>query len=526
MVVAEESIQRRAVLYDKEGDYHFDTISAFIKSLRGSDADAAMYWLAKMVYAGEDPRFLFRRMLIFCGEDIGLADPNALVVTEAAAAAFDRVGMPEGRYHLGMSALYLATAPKSNSVFAFFDALATVEKEGDGEVPNHLRDASRDKEGFGHGVGYLYPHAYRDHWVTQQYLPDGLQGKVFYKPGRLGYEQNLGEHVQRRREAQLAAAADPDVIGAPPEILTFSRDDRVLEQWLARTLSGVGGRLSEIRDRMFAHLDCRRHDVILDPRADTGLLVWEAVRRTPEGGTYALVSDAEAATALQAQAAACPELRRPQIVSGTVAELPELLRRTEAPELRFDGIVGRNVLGRLADKRAALQAMATLLQDGGRLALAETVLAQTPRLYGFVKPGALPDDVEARLREAEESIYAAAADPLVNWGPDQLQDWAAAAGLQVIAVDVHEHSLQQRFSASQVEAWFAPGAAGARPSYADRLRTRLTAAEIEQVHELYLATFSDRSVPWGLRTALLRAQRADGSSGPELQLPAGPDAVG
>ncbi len=148
MRVAEESIQKRVVLYDKEGDYHFDTISAFIKSLRGSDPDAALYWLAKMIHAGEDPHFIFRRMLIFASEDIGMADPQALIFTEAAAAAFDRVGLPEGRFHLANAVLYLSTAPKSNSIFAFFDALGTVENEREGEVPSHLKDGSRDKERF------------------------------------------------------------------------------------------------------------------------------------------------------------------------------------------------------------------------------------------------------------------------------------------------------------------------------------------------------------------------------------------
>src|SRR5512143_391374 len=154
--VAEESIQRRAVLYDKEGDVHYDTISAFIKSLRGSDPDAAMYWMARMVYAGEDPRFIFRRMIVFAGEDVGLADPNAIRTVMACAQAYDYVGLPEGRFHLGEAALYLATAPKSNSVMRFFRALETVEKEGEADIPAHLRDANRDKEGFGHGEGYLY----------------------------------------------------------------------------------------------------------------------------------------------------------------------------------------------------------------------------------------------------------------------------------------------------------------------------------------------------------------------------------
>jgi putative ATPase len=206
---AEESIQKKVVLYDRDGDYHYDIISAFIKSLRGRDPDAAMYWLARMVAAGEDPDFIFRRMLISACEDTGLADPHAISIIESCAQAFDRVGMPEGRYFLAHAALYLSTAPKSNSSMAFFDALSSVEKE-DAEVPNHLRDASRDAEGFGHGAGYLYPHAYRDHWVAQQYLPDALTGRVFYTPGTQGYEKTIREDVLSRRELQIAAILEKD----------------------------------------------------------------------------------------------------------------------------------------------------------------------------------------------------------------------------------------------------------------------------------------------------------------------------
>lgn len=201
---AEESIQKKVVLYDRDGDYHYDIISAFIKSLRGRDPDAACYWLARMVSAGEDPHFIFRRMLISACEDTGLADPNAISVVESCARAFDRVGLPEGRYFLAHAALYLSTAPKSNSSMAFFDALSAVEKEN-AEVPNHLRDSSRDAEGFGHGSGYLYPHAYRDHWVAQQYLPDTLMGRVFYTPSTQGYEKEIRQGVLSRRELQIAA---------------------------------------------------------------------------------------------------------------------------------------------------------------------------------------------------------------------------------------------------------------------------------------------------------------------------------
>ncbi|MCQ2591793.1 MAG: AAA family ATPase [Treponema sp.] len=201
---AEESIQKKVVLYDRDGDYHYDIISAFIKSLRGRDPDAALYWLSRMVVAGEDPHFIFRRMLISACEDTGLADPNAISVVNSCAEAFDRVGMPEGRYFLAHATLYLSTAPKSNSSMAFFDALESVEKE-DAEVPTHLRDANRDAESFGHGAGYLYPHAYRDHWVAQQYLPDTLMGRVFYTPSTQGYEGKIRDDVLSRRELQIAS---------------------------------------------------------------------------------------------------------------------------------------------------------------------------------------------------------------------------------------------------------------------------------------------------------------------------------
>jgi putative ATPase len=193
--VAAESIQKRAVLYDKEGDAHYDTISAFIKSLRGSDPDASMYWMGRMLYAGEDPKFILRRMLIFAAEDIGLADPRAVQVAVSCAQAFDYIGLPEGRFHLAECCLYLATAPKSNSTYTFFDVLKYVEDEQTGDVPNHLKDGSRDGKGLGHGDGYLYPHGYKNHYVAQQYLPDDMQGTYFYQPSDVGYERTIQERL-------------------------------------------------------------------------------------------------------------------------------------------------------------------------------------------------------------------------------------------------------------------------------------------------------------------------------------------
>ncbi|HLE72623.1 MAG TPA: AAA family ATPase [Anaerolineales bacterium] len=203
--VAQESIQRRAVLYDKDGDAHYDTISAFIKSVRGSDPDAALYWLAKMLYAGEDPRFILRRLLILAGEDIGLGDPQGLVVASAAAQAFDYVGLPEGIYPIVHATLYLSTAPKSNSAGSYFAAYQKIEADGLVEVPDPLKDANRDAKALGHGQGYVYPHAEPEHFAPQQYLPKDILGTYFYTPSNQGYEAEVKERLARWREAQRRA---------------------------------------------------------------------------------------------------------------------------------------------------------------------------------------------------------------------------------------------------------------------------------------------------------------------------------
>lgn len=203
--VAQESIQRRAVLYDKDGDAHYDTISAFIKSVRGSDPDAALYWLAKMLYAGEDPRFILRRLLILASEDIGMADPMGLVVAASALHSFEFIGLPEGVYPLAHATLYLATAPKSNSAGAYFKAYQRIEQDGLIEVPAHLKDANRDAEALGHGEGYLYPHEHPGHHTGQQYLPAELLGTYFYLPSGEGYEGEVSERLERWRQAQRRA---------------------------------------------------------------------------------------------------------------------------------------------------------------------------------------------------------------------------------------------------------------------------------------------------------------------------------
>jgi len=197
--VAEECIQRRVVKYDKTGDNHYDTISAFIKSMRGSDPDAAVYYLARMLYAGEDIKFIARRIMICASEDVGNADPMALTLAVSASEAVERLGMPEARIILSQAVTYVATAPKSNAAYnAINMALETVKNEKTGAIPPHLRDAHyKGAAKLGHGQGYLYAHDYPNHYVKQQYLPDELVDAKFYVPTNLGYEEKIGDHMNK-----------------------------------------------------------------------------------------------------------------------------------------------------------------------------------------------------------------------------------------------------------------------------------------------------------------------------------------
>ena len=334
LAIAEESIQQRAVLYDKNGDAHYDTISAFIKSLRGSDADAALFWLARMVEAGENPRFIFRRMLISAGEDIGLADPQAMVVVEACAAAFERVGLPEGLYPLAQAALYLAGAEKSNSLLGFFDALKTVRAANKQDVPSHLRDANRDGAAFGDGVGYRYPHAYAEHWVEQQYLPTALQGEVFWQPGALGWEGERRERMAERRAAQLAAAVE--LAAEQPLLLSSGPEDPGLDRWIQRQLGQGGERLDTLRQRLWQGVVWQRNDRVLLIGVRSLLWAIDPLQGAPDGGVTLLVSEDDDITRLQAQLELLDPVRRPHLLHGGLAALQHL-----PAQQRFEWIGGR-----------------------------------------------------------------------------------------------------------------------------------------------------------------------------------------
>ncbi|MDD6742700.1 MAG: replication-associated recombination protein A [Roseburia porci] len=200
--VASECIQKRVISYDKSGDNHYDTVSAFIKSMRGSDPDAAIYYLARMLYAGEDIKFIARRIMICAAEDVGLADPNALTVAVSAAQAVERIGMPESQIILAEAVNYVACAPKSNaSYMAVNRAMQVVKDTKTPPIPTHLQDSHYKSAGkLGHGIGYQYAHDYPNHYVKQQYLPDGLTGQKFYEPTEIGYEKDIRAYFKRIKE--------------------------------------------------------------------------------------------------------------------------------------------------------------------------------------------------------------------------------------------------------------------------------------------------------------------------------------
>ena len=432
--VAEESIQRRAVIYDREGDAHFDTISAFIKSIRGSDPDAALYWLARMIYAGEDPRFILRRLVILASEDVGLADPGALADVMSCAQAFDRIGMPEGRFPLSQATLRLATAPKSNSTMGLFDALAAVEGESTAEVPTHLKDASRDGADFGHGAGYLYPHAYRDHWVAQSYLPKALSGRLFYRPSSQGAEEGVAVHLAQRREAQLAA-----MIEEPDEPLSASPADEPVQRWLARTIGSPGERLVAQTQVFFETLEVARHHVVADLHPRTGLWTWEAVRRAPEGHVWAVPTKDDRST-LEALAQDLPPLRRPRIVD------PDAFV-SEAGDLRFDRMIAREApIDRAQD---LARWVADLLADSGRAGLVWVDPRRAQRISAWMA-SALSDGLHQRVLAAEDPVYSALAAVDVDRFAEALRD----VGLDV-EERIERHVTERPVDRASVDRWTA-----------------------------------------------------------------------
>lgn len=472
---AEQSIQQKAVLYDKEGDYHFDVISAFIKSIRGSDPDATLYWLARMVNAGEDPKFIFRRMLISACEDVGLADPQAIVVVQADAQAFERIGFPEGRFHLTHAALYLATTEKSNSTLAFFDALKGVEQQAQDEVPNHLRDGNRDAKGFGHGQGYLYPHAYQDHWVAQQYLPSSLQGKVFYEPSDQGYEKSIKDKVQRHREEQLESVETDAFV----ENLSYSPGDKDRQRWISRTVSERGKLLQTLRKTLFEGLTIRRSDRVLVCNAGHGLLLWEAFRNTPEGLVVAQVRTADQRDHINHYAQSLSELDRPVVHCNPLDKVLDAL----SDQLRFEVIMGRNLFSRAKEEEQLLLKLKTRLSPEGSMHFAESVPSLGSRLSDFVS-----EDLQQLLRKAESTLYGDPANPLTNWTAKDLLGLFEQAGF---ATTSHEMDLEESRSMAEGDIRRYLDA-----SYLPAFASRAVEVDAKKLEHELITQLAGRSLAW------------------------------
>jgi putative ATPase len=492
LAIAEESIQQRAVLYDKQGDAHFDTISAFIKSLRGSDPDAALFWLARMVEAGENPRFIFRRMLISAGEDIGLADPQAMVVVEACAAAFERVGLPEGLYPLAQAALYLASTDKSNSLLGFFDALKSVKASSRQSVPAHLRDANRDGKAFGDGVGYRYPHAYAEHWVAQQYLPTALQGQVFWQPGQLGWEGQRRQRLQQRRAAQLAAAAEHEAeLG---EVLSSSPDDPALERWLQRQLGSEGERLDALRSRLWDNATWRRHDRVLILEARSLLWALDPLEHTPEGGVVIQTADSADAERLRSQLRVLDALRQPSVLCCNAADLADALE----PGSVFEWIAARHPFRDLSAEQlpAALDQLERLAAPAAQLRLlfSQPTIGPAAALLAIAD---LPDalrDLLAPLPELEQAWLSAPPDR------ERLQAELEQRGWQV-SWQQWEEPLELSLSAAVIERWL-----GNHAAYRSHLSGVLQPKELRLLQEALQQRLGSR-LPQQLQHQRLTAQR-------------------
>ena len=611
---AEESIQKKVVLYDRDGDYHYDIISAFIKSLRGRDPDAACYWLARMVAAGEDPHFIFRRMLISACEDTGLADPHAISVVESCAQAFDRVGMPEGRYFLAHAALYLSTAPKSNSSMAFFDALASVEKE-DAEVPNHLKDSSRDAEGFGHGAGYLYPHAYRDHWVAQQYLPDTLMGRVFYNPSTQGYEASIRDDVLSRRELQIASilekaqsheqytsdelASSPEETGSiniftnqgtrsptakscasefgenpisewwvnehfkagsvkQEENLTFSPKDPAKEVvlnradrfWQQRLDSNRAEVLLGIRATMTSMAELLRHHRSLIWNADSGLLLWEIARRTPEGVTCGVCRTEQGQQILEQYGRTLGSLDRPILQARGTSISTDFLTQKDfyniLVKFQYNGVIFDRMfftdpfasepsIIALADSLSGIMtpqkdsdstapawytdtdhddkegeefSYECPLADGWKVVISQKIPCHGQHISELVRKQILPPENLGQFREsldkmeaAEQEFFGDRENQLFSWDSIFIANLFRKRGFKV-KVASQTLTEKRRITPAEIEKWFTPESS----AYGAKMSEACGNADLQKIVNLLIAACDKTIFEWKSEVAFFTVE--------------------
>lgn len=479
IATAEESIQQKAVLYDKEGDYHYDTISAFIKSIRGSDPDAALYWLARMMRAGESPNFIFRRLLISASEDIGLADPNAIQLVSSCAQSFDRIGMPEGAFFLTQATLYLAATKKSNTAMAYFDAAKAVEEEKT-EVPNHLKDGSRDKHSFGHGEGYKYPHAFKDHWVSQAYLPDSLRGRIFYKPTDQGWEKSIQESVLQKREEQISVMMEPP----PQEVLTFSPNNKQRDKWIKRTDGKLKESIDTIKKEIFRNLNISRHYNILLYGDEGGTLTFEAFKHVPEGYVLSSLQSSESFEVLNYYISTLDSIDRPNFT----------LNESQKDDLKFEIIIVKNRLTKLMESKDLIEETYKNLTKDGSVTFSQIVPMDSTRLSMLIED----ERLKATLEKLENIIFTNMDNPLTNWGTDELEQKIEEAGFKMKENTKIEITENRIIKPENIEKWFN----GEFGSALKKINSEFTKADIVKG---LIETVCNRKVEWITKHSIIIA---------------------
>jgi putative ATPase len=423
----------------------------------------------------------------------------------ACAQAFDRIGFPEGNFPLVEACLYLATAPKSNSALNFFDVMKEVEKE-DAEVPNHLRDASRDGESFGHGEGYIYPHAYRDHWAAQQYLPSSLVGKLFYMPSRVGYEGKIREEVLRKRELQAAIVlGDADRPG-DGEVLTWSAVSKGREGWFKRLESGRSGLLLADRDRILGAAKINRHDRVLAARGDDGLLLWESLRRAPEGLCACLTGSESARETLLRYAATLDEEEQPRIA--VVPEGAGLPAPEEAEQwfgcAVYDHILAREPWRRIRRGTSAEDLFREFAEGAFRLLVAggNTVVLQSPprlgeRISRFITDGG----IAKKLRKAEDAFFNG--DESLFWDTEAPEAAFKGAGFDTARVVVDQKE-ERLVGAADLDLWFDSGHSRWGAFIRDKLGDKDFASLENAIRELA----GRGPVSWNWKSLLITARKS------------------
>jgi len=483
---AEESIQKRAVLYDKDGDAHYDIISAFIKSIRGSDPDAALYWMAKMLQGGEDPKFIFRRMIISASEDIGLAQPDCLDTVMNCAKAYDYVGLPEGRYHLAHACLHLCNAPKSNSLMGFFDAIATVnvQNENDDSVPNHLKDKSRDGKHLGHGKGYQYPHAYQDHWVAQQYLPSGLANKVFYQPSQQGDEKRVYQQIQARREITWAVLLEKQ----HQDIGVSRNDSSYQHEWEQQSLDNFEQQMLWCRSTLLELCQIKRDDLLLDFHAGSGLLTLEACRQVKEGGVHAITWSEKETDTLEKTSANLNEFESPQIYQCSKGQLP---LDDSFKNISFNKVFLRHVWDQGISIEDSLQLLEPQLQSKGLIISYDYIFSEEQTLSQTLERLLKTEDeikLLEKLKEFESSYYA-----LDSHASKIKRDSLQGLPRQWVLLDTQVHILEIKklFSVKLIQKWFSKSSL-----FGKHLHEKHHNHEIELIKNLCLKYLTETSITW------------------------------